>query len=223
MRTGRARCKSILCVSERMLRRASHDLPSKPRGPYTSFHPDLHQPKFQGRTRLPSKSKTHRRRGRVRRHGRGGPAASASVDHGFQAGVHGAAHHHSGLRSHRTDLRSVPAAPSAGWMRGNEDTLDSGFRGIPRDDRRACRGTGRGRRRDERHRRAPLDVRTAVKRVEASDHDDALELIGKLNRKESANPDVLNMLGPAHRGKRDTHNGQPRVRHEPAQGTSRLV
>ena len=40
----------------------------------------------------------------------------------------------------------------------------------------------------------------AVKRVEASDHDDALELIGKLNRKESGNSVVLNMIGPAHRG-----------------------
>lgn len=39
----------------------------------------------------------------------------------------------------------------------------------------------------------------AVKLVEAADYEDALRVLEKLNRKESGNPDVLNMLGFAHR------------------------
>ena len=35
--------------------------------------------------------------------------------------------------------------------------------------------------------------------VEATDYEDALEVLDKLNRKESGNADVLNMLGFAHR------------------------
>ena len=39
----------------------------------------------------------------------------------------------------------------------------------------------------------------AVDLVEAADYEDALEVLEKLNRKESGNADVLNMLGYAHR------------------------
>ena len=39
----------------------------------------------------------------------------------------------------------------------------------------------------------------AVKLVEAADYEDALEILEKLNREESGNADVLNMLGYAHR------------------------
>ena len=39
----------------------------------------------------------------------------------------------------------------------------------------------------------------AVDLVEAADYEDALEVLEKLNRKESGNADVLNMLGFAHR------------------------
>lgn len=39
----------------------------------------------------------------------------------------------------------------------------------------------------------------AVKLIEAADYEDALEILEKLNREESGNADVLNMLGYAHR------------------------
>ena len=39
----------------------------------------------------------------------------------------------------------------------------------------------------------------AVRLVEAGDYRDALEILEVLNRTESGNPDVLNMLGYAHR------------------------
>ena len=39
----------------------------------------------------------------------------------------------------------------------------------------------------------------AVELVEAADYEEALEVLEKLNREESGNPDVLNMLGFAHR------------------------
>ena len=39
----------------------------------------------------------------------------------------------------------------------------------------------------------------AVKLVEAADYEDALQVLEKLNREESGNADVLNMLGFAHR------------------------
>ena len=39
----------------------------------------------------------------------------------------------------------------------------------------------------------------AVGRVEAGDYEDALEILEDLNRTESGNPDVLNMLGYAYR------------------------
>ena len=39
----------------------------------------------------------------------------------------------------------------------------------------------------------------AVELVEAADYEDAIRILDKLNRKESGNADVLNMLGFAHR------------------------
>ena len=39
----------------------------------------------------------------------------------------------------------------------------------------------------------------AVELVEAADYEDAIRILEKLDRKEPGNPDVLNMLGYAHR------------------------
>ncbi len=46
---------------------------------------------------------------------------------------------------------------------------------------------------------SPTDYERAVTLIEAADHEAAIRILDALNRKDAGNPDVLNMLGYAHR------------------------